>query len=153
MQIHGMVSTTLVCWYVKLTKGTATGLWALKESTPITMIPNKAPIASFTWDTTVEGMPKILDTLSSGPGGVMVRFRFLSRSCRHADFDKVNQWVGTRNTWLSSVTPGPMRGVQNYSSLAANNNAFAYAILNDTIWEFGLRPNNKRWIPTGKVWP
>ena len=55
-----------------------TGLWALEESPPITMIPEKAPIAAFTWGTAAGGVPQYLDTLSSGPNGVMVRLAFPS---------------------------------------------------------------------------
>ena len=40
------------------------------------MIPEKAPIAAFTWGTAAGGVPKYLDTLSSGPNGVMVGLAF-----------------------------------------------------------------------------
>lgn len=119
------------------------------------MLPRQAPIASFTWGTTVDGLPKILDALSSGPGGrIQVRLEFASVSpTRYADLGKVNRWAGKKNTWLNAVSPAPMQGAVDYSSLAANNNALAYAIMNNTIHEFGLKPNNRRWIEAGKIWP
>ena len=48
------------------------GSWAVKDDGRITMLPKQAPIAAFTFGTTTEGLPEWLDTLSSGPSGVMV---------------------------------------------------------------------------------
>lgn len=59
----------------KLMEGTVTNRWALKENIHLATLPSKAPIASFTWGTVPSGVPRILDTLSPGLGGITVRFK------------------------------------------------------------------------------
>ena len=118
----------------------------------MTSVPSKAPISVFSWGTNGKGIPRIFDVFSSGTRGVMVCCKSsMSDNIILTHKDQSMEWF--QREMVQQYLTRAYAGRSNYTSLATNSNALAYAVVNSTIWEFGLGSTNKDWVAIGKVWP
>ena len=95
--------------------------WQLRKGNPLSIISNRAPLASFTWGIAqLSGLAIMMNTLSSN-----------SHSIR-ADW-----WTGAgEGKWLPPQTSTVMNNFQNYTSPATNADAHVYALQDRGVKDF-----------------
>jgi len=96
------------------------GNWQNRESYPLNQISANASITTFTYGTASNGLPVINDILYSSSHGVSSTI-----------------WLGSKGgSWSNGVTAQAMSATQAYTPLAANGNAFVYAMQDGGVKEF-----------------
>ena len=100
---------------------TAGGQWQYREDNPLSPIAKNAPIAAFSHGWNADGISNLEEVLSSGNNG--------------STYDLYN---GQSGGWGTQQKAQVMAFVQNYSSLAANADAHAYAMQGGVISEFEM---------------
>lgn len=97
---------------------------------------SRAPIASFSYGIT-EGWAAVVDTLTAGTYGITIQ-------------EWSAAWV-----WTTNQTPVVMSTVRNYTSIATNSFARAFALVNGTngseVWEYKMGSDLTTWSKVGRV--
>ncbi len=111
--------------------------WVNHESNPIgPQVPSQAPIASFSYGSR-PGLTAVKDTLTADTYGITIQ-----------------EWT-SNGSWTRNQTPVVMSTVRNYSSIATNNFARAYTLVDGTngseVWEYEMGSDLTTWSKIGRV--
>ena len=103
------------------------------DNQPLSVIAMNAPLATLTYGYTARGAPLLWGTLSSASSGTTF-----------------NWYNGRYNLMGPTKNPNVMHSVQNYTSLATNADAHAYALQGGGLKEFKM-DTNADWSLVGDV--
>lgn len=111
--------------------------WENREVNPIVpQMASQAPIASFSYGIR-PGLVAVKDTLTASTYGITIQ-----------------EWT-SNGTWTRNQTPVVMSTVRNYTSIATNSSARAFALVDGTngseVWEYQMGSDLTTWSKVGRV--